>query len=307
MQAVQPSPAALRGYSAPSPAAPQTAPLDGAGSSTSAGLAAAGVFAAVAAVSTGGRRTTRTARRVFGLGGATQDTRPLAIPDLVPAYRRVIRDPWAREIDAGFDPLNLATSQSPFGGKANPQETYFNYREAEVKHGRLAMLATLGWVSSEAYGPAIARQLGLQDLLAPGELAPSVINGGLGNLPFWFLPSIFIVSGIIDRNSPKPELYGEKRVPGDVGFDPLGAANALKVQSGRDMIQLHNAEVKHGRAAMIGITVFVLQEFFFRIPVIKEDEMAADIAVRVVDKGIEAFDKAAGVAVPEIPLPFPNI
>ena len=37
--------------------------------------------------------------------------------------------------DVGFDPLNLATSRE--------QLTY--YREAEVKHGRLAMLAAAGW------------------------------------------------------------------------------------------------------------------------------------------------------------------
>ena len=37
--------------------------------------------------------------------------------------------------DVGSDPLNLATSRE--------QLTY--YREAEVKHGRLAMLAAAGW------------------------------------------------------------------------------------------------------------------------------------------------------------------
>lgn len=37
--------------------------------------------------------------------------------------------------DVGFDPLNMATSRE--------QLTY--YREAEVKHGRLAMLAAAGW------------------------------------------------------------------------------------------------------------------------------------------------------------------
>eukprot|EP00929_Paragymnodinium_shiwhaense_P028230 TRINITY_DN1640_c0_g1_i1.p1 TRINITY_DN1640_c0_g1~~TRINITY_DN1640_c0_g1_i1.p1 ORF type:complete len:315 (+),score=80.62 TRINITY_DN1640_c0_g1_i1:60-1004(+) len=294
------APGALRGHGL------AAATLQGLPTSTSEGspkiasVAVVGAVAAVVAVSsTRGRRTTRTARN--------SQAKPIAIPALPPpSYRTVIEDPWAREIDAGFDPLNLATTESPFGGKVNPQETYFNYREAEVKHGRLAMLATLGWLSSEEFGPSIARQLGLKDLLAPGELAPSLVNGGLGNLPIWFLPSIAVISGLVDQKAPKPELYGKDRVPGDVGFDPINLRRGLEVQTDYDIMHLHNAEVKHGRAAMLGITGFVLQEFLFKRPVVQEDEIAADLAVSAVDKGIAALDKAAGLAVPEIPIPFPN-
>jgi hypothetical protein len=62
-----------------------------------------------------------------------------------PAYRS-FNDPLLQEMDAGFDPLNLATTPSPWG---DGQDAYFNYREAEVKHGRLAMLASVGWLTSE--------------------------------------------------------------------------------------------------------------------------------------------------------------
>eukprot|EP00929_Paragymnodinium_shiwhaense_P028232 TRINITY_DN1640_c0_g1_i3.p1 TRINITY_DN1640_c0_g1~~TRINITY_DN1640_c0_g1_i3.p1 ORF type:complete len:327 (+),score=81.92 TRINITY_DN1640_c0_g1_i3:90-1070(+) len=306
------TPGALRGHVVAA-TIPEGLPSPALGSSSKlASVAAVGTIAAAAvAVSVRGRRTRgRTARNFFSQSQPVEVTgppRPLAIPSLPPpGYRQAIEDPWAQEIDAGFDPLNLATTESPFGGKVNPQETYFNYREAEVKHGRLAMLATLGWLSSEEFGPSLARQLGLKDLLAPGELAPSLVNGGLGNLPIWFLPSIGLISGLIDRKAPKPELYGKARVPGDVGFDPLGLQQGLKLQSGYDVLHLHNAEVKHGRAAMLGITGFVLQEFLFKRPVVQEDEIAADLAVSAVDKGIAALDKAAGLAVPQIPIPFPN-
>eukprot|EP00929_Paragymnodinium_shiwhaense_P028234 TRINITY_DN1640_c0_g1_i5.p1 TRINITY_DN1640_c0_g1~~TRINITY_DN1640_c0_g1_i5.p1 ORF type:complete len:328 (+),score=83.18 TRINITY_DN1640_c0_g1_i5:56-1039(+) len=304
------TPGALRGHVVAA-TIPEALPSQAVGSSSKlASVAAVSTIAAAVAVSVRGRRRTRTARNFFSQSQPVEVTgtpKPLAIPALpAPGYRQVIEDPWAREIDAGFDPLNLATTESPFGGKVNPQETYFNYREAEVKHGRLAMLATLGWLSSEEFGPSLARQLGLKDLLAPGELAPSLVNGGLGNLPIWFLPSIGVISGLIDQKAPKPELYGKARVPGDVGFDPLGLQQGLKLQSGYDVMHLHNAEVKHGRAAMLGITGFVLQEFLFKRPVVQEDEIAADLAVSVVDKGIAALDKAAGLAVPQIPIPFPN-
>ena len=69
----------------------------------------------------------------------------------------------------GFDPLNLATSQAKLK----------NYREAELKHGRLAMLAAAGWPVSELVQPWLSAALRAPDLLATGEKAPSLLNGGL--------------------------------------------------------------------------------------------------------------------------------
>ena len=66
--------------------------------------------------------------------------------------------------DFGFDPLGLADE---------PKKLAW-YREAEVKHARLAMLAAAGWPLSE--------KLNLNpDLLVNGR-APSLLNGGLGNI-----------------------------------------------------------------------------------------------------------------------------
>ena len=73
----------------------------------------------------------------------------------------------------GFDPLGFATSA----------KTLRAYREAELKHGRLAMLAALGWPVSELLQPWLSKAFGAPDLLAisaSGLLkAPSVLNGGL--------------------------------------------------------------------------------------------------------------------------------
>ena len=43
--------------------------------------------------------------------------------------------------DAGFDPLGLAKDRV----------SLFEFREAEIKHARLAMLAAVGWPISELY------------------------------------------------------------------------------------------------------------------------------------------------------------
>lgn len=236
-------------------------------------------------------------------------TAPLAVPVLpVPSYRD-LKDPLLAECDAGFDPLNLATRASPFGTGA---ETYYNYREAEVKHGRLAMLATVGWLSSEELQGLLAKKLGLADGLANGELAPSLVNGGLNKLPGWFLAAVFMVSAWIElvpkRQGARADLLKYKpqagRVPGDLSFDPLALQGTLTA-SGTSLEKLHNAEVKHGRAAMLGIVGIVLQEFITKMPVLDEDELSADRVVATLDKGIEAVDKAVGLQIPDIPQPFP--
>ena len=48
--------------------------------------------------------------------------------------------------DVGFDPLGFAKSEADL----------MNFREAEVKHARLAMLAAAGWPLSEVFDKKIA-------------------------------------------------------------------------------------------------------------------------------------------------------
>merc|ERR1711966_456097 len=71
--------------------------------------------------------------------------------------------------DMGFDPLQIADNSEKLAW----------YREAEVKHARLAMLAAFGWPVSEV--------LNFGKLLTNDGRAPSLLNGGLGevNGVFW--------------------------------------------------------------------------------------------------------------------------
>merc|ERR1719502_1100056 len=66
--------------------------------------------------------------------------------------------------DANFDPLMIADS---------PEKLAW-YREAEVKHARLAMLAAFGWPISEVTN--------FGGLLRGDGRAPSLLNGGLGDI-----------------------------------------------------------------------------------------------------------------------------
>jgi len=69
--------------------------------------------------------------------------------------------------NAGFDPLGIASS-----------DRLVPLRHAEVKHGRLAMLAVLAIPAQESFHPLLAKLTGCRNMLSYG-LSPSVLNGGL--------------------------------------------------------------------------------------------------------------------------------
>merc|ERR1711966_483184 len=55
-----------------------------------------------------------------------------------------------------------------------------DYRDAELKHGRFAMLAAVAWPLQEKLNPLLAAKFHVPNLVAEtGGLSPSVLNGGL--------------------------------------------------------------------------------------------------------------------------------
>lgn len=148
--------------------------------------------------------------------------------------------------DVGFDPLGFAKNK----------DDLIKYREAEIKHARLAMLAAAGWPLSELFDTKLAGWLGMSPLLQSADRAPSILNGGLGQIsPVYWVVCLAAAAAIdlygIFGASKKPG-YG----PGNLGFDPLGVFP--KDKDGQDWFQL--AELKNGRLAMIAITAFAVQE-----------------------------------------------
>merc|ERR1712187_1026063 len=106
-------------------------------------------------------------------------------------------------------------------------------REAEVKHGRVCMQATLGFFVAERFHPFFG---GEND--APSLFAAS--DASLG--AFW--PAIFIELA--------PGL-----APGDIGWDPLGLAPADAEAFGT----IQNKEILNGRLAMISLLGQVAEEY----------------------------------------------
>lgn len=158
--------------------------------------------------------------------------------------------------DYGFDPMNYA----------NTEELLYFYMESEVKHGRLAMLASAGWIAAE---------------LSTGEKAPSLLNGHLFDLPN--LAAVVMTFGLWSwlehiqypaqylEHTPNSGRYNYQHyedgpyAAGNYEFDPLNLYNVLgNDAAGRKAMR--SIEINHGRFAMVGLTSWVLFEAITRVP-----------------------------------------
>mmetsp|Transcript_7854 Transcript_7854/g.7437 ORF Transcript_7854/g.7437 Transcript_7854/m.7437 type:complete len:204 (-) Transcript_7854:294-905(-) len=131
-----------------------------------------------------------------------------------------------------FDPLNFterAPDWVPF------------FREAELKHGRMAMLGVTGFVVPEFFRiPGEAYSF---------EAIPRVIDAH--DALIFPLQQIFIFIGMVEACS-TPAVAGlgkYDRDPGDFSFDPLGLY-PLEPEKAKEM---KLAELKNGRLAMIAL------------------------------------------------------
>lgn len=158
--------------------------------------------------------------------------------------------------DVGFDPLGFAKSTSDL----------MNYREAEIKHSRLAMLAAAGWPLSEIFDKKIASALDMNPLLDGSDRVPSLLNGGLGKVSPAYWVACIGAAAMID-------IFGQLRmknekdndyIPGDLGLRLGYPADEDK----QKWMQL--AEIKNGRLAMIAVFGFAIQEFISKQGVVDE-------------------------------------
>jgi len=157
--------------------------------------------------------------------------------------------------DVGFDPLGFAKSESDL----------MNYREAEVKHARLAMLAAAGWPLSELFDKKIAAVMGMNPVLDGDDRVPSLLNGGLGKIsPAYWVGCIGLAAMIEILGTLRMKGDTANYIPGDFGLR-LGYPSS---EEGKQRMQL--AEIKNGRLAMIAIFGFAVQEFVSGQGVINE-------------------------------------
>ena len=157
--------------------------------------------------------------------------------------------------DRGFDPFNFAADANSLHWQ----------RRAEIKHARLAMLASAGWLSAELLHGPIARALDLPAMLASGDRVPSILNDGLSHAAF---PAFWIATIALAAVVEIGESVEEKSLVGrwDAGFDPLRLGGKTKMQQ----FFMQEAELFYGRLGMLAITGFAFQEFFLHSAVVDQ-------------------------------------
>jgi len=134
------------------------------------------------------------------------------------------------------------------------------YREAELTHGRVAMLASVGFLVGE-------KVEGSSFLFDASVSGPAITHLKQVPTPFWTLLVIFIANAEIYRarrgwvepiNVPagQPGLLRDDYIPGDLAFDPL----ELRPDDPEAFLTMQNKELQNGRLAMIAAAGFMAQE-----------------------------------------------
>ena len=159
------------------------------------------------------------------------------------------------------------------------------YREAEVKHARLAMLAAAGWPLAELYHKSIASSAGLPSILNTDGRNPSVLNGFTGPVSAFFVVAAFATVGLVEGGTLKsqyispqdfnqrPAAFAQKEseglVSGGYNFDPFNLYNFFGPgEEGRQIMR--TSELKNGRLAMMAITGMAIQEAILKKPVVDQ-------------------------------------
>mmetsp|Transcript_5924 Transcript_5924/g.9815 ORF Transcript_5924/g.9815 Transcript_5924/m.9815 type:complete len:300 (+) Transcript_5924:200-1099(+) len=159
--------------------------------------------------------------------------------------------------DRGFDPFNFAS---------NPSALQWQ-RKAEIKHARLAMLASAGWPIAELLHKDIASSFHLPTLLASGDRVPSILNDGLshGGFPAFWIATIAAAS-YIEFSEIAEENLSMKLNPAELGFDPLNLGGKTE----EEQHYMQEAELFNGRLGMLAITGFAIQEWFLNSAVVDQ-------------------------------------
>lgn len=166
--------------------------------------------------------------------------------------------------DKGFDPFYLSSIPKDFTGFIQPPQweekglpTLYWMREAELKNGRVAMMAWLGWVATDgAFGAP---------LRFPGEIysvsnIPTAYEAhnilvDQGSMTFMLLVAGFIevCSGAVLVQVAKGE---NDREAGDYKFDPM---NFLKGKSKEEVDEWKLKELENARLAMLAFGAVATQ------------------------------------------------
>ena len=196
----------------------------------------------------------KTAAAIVTLFGSAAAFAPVQTSKSSSAMNAFVADeiPGALAPVGFFDPLG-------FAAKAD-ENTLKRYREAELTHGRVAMLATVGFLVGE-------KVEGSSFLFDAQISGPAITHLAQVPVGFWVALTVAIgaaetkraeIGWVEPENVPvdQPGLLRAEYTPGDIGFDPLG----LKPSDPEELMIMQTKELQHGRLAMLAAAGFMAQE-----------------------------------------------
>jgi len=218
---------------------------------------------------------------------------PKAAPGLTAGQEYALTLPGiSAPFDNMFDPLGLTKTAKPADVK--------RYRESEIVHGRVAMLAALGFVIGEQLedfpafmnfdgqvtGPAIYQFQKVEEV-RPLFWEALVIAIGLAE-------SYRVSVGWATPTGNGFNNLKDEYQPGQLYFDPLGIAP----KDEEEFFVMQTKELNNGRLAMVGIAGFVLQELVNGREIFEHLLLSLE---REVILEIEDLDPALNIPLPIIP------
>lgn len=162
--------------------------------------------------------------------------------------------PFAYDLPGGANILGEFDPAGFLDGKDRLE--VFRLREAEITHGRVAMLASLGFLVQEKFHP-----------LFSGDGGPAIDQ--IPQLPFWLWIGMTVGIGRVElyriqkgwakvnpETGKAASALRDDYAPGDLGFDPLN----LAPEDPAEFRLMQEKELSHGRLAMIAAAGFLAQE-----------------------------------------------
>merc|ERR1719230_1571059 len=121
------------------------------------------------------------------------------------------------------------------------------YRECEITHGRVGMLASLGFLVQEKFHPLFSADGGpaIDQIPQLPVWLWAVMLGGITAAESFRINTGF--AELDPEKSKAPSALKPDYIPGDLGFDPLG----LMPEDPAELAIMQEKELAHGRLAMI--------------------------------------------------------
>merc|ERR1719331_1714063 len=185
-------------------------------------------------------------------------TAPLSFGGFAKAAAPKAAPKFAYGLPGNFNALGGAELNfDPAGFLEGKSELEVNrYREAELTHGRVGMLASLGFLVQEKFHPLFSADGGpaIDQIPQLPVWLWAVMAGGIGAAEAF---RISVAFRELDCEKLKAETaLRPGYVPGQIGFDPLG----LAPEDPAEFREMQERELAHARLAMIAAAGFLAQE-----------------------------------------------